>query len=235
MIRKALVLFILMLPLAWGQHHWPGSCPGGSCQTQVAFLPATDSLSVNTVNGSVSVETWSGSEIMVRTEVHGTGQVTVQFSPGNVSVRGPSANGIQVKIEVPPFTGLTIATVNGGIAIHGVAGPIVFNAVNGEASLYGVTGDVTGNAVNGGISIAAGGAHWAGQTLAVDTVDGDIEITVPADCAAHVTASAMSGTIDTDFPVDIPDGSKHVSFDLGTPGSSAITMSATKGNVQLLW
>jgi hypothetical protein len=69
--------------------------------------------------------------------------------------------------------------------------------------------------------------------LVADTVNGSIEIEVPADCAAHVTASVADGAIGTDFPVDIPIGAKRVSFDLGTPGSSAIAMSATQGSIQL--
>jgi DUF4097 and DUF4098 domain-containing protein YvlB len=94
-----------------------------------------------------------------------------------------------------------------------------------------VTGDVIGNAVNGSISIEVGGAHWEGQSLDVDTVNGDIEIAVPADCGAHVVASTSSGTISNDFGVEIPANAQRISFDLGNSGS--IVMSAAKGNIEL--
>jgi hypothetical protein len=253
MIHKSLTLAILILPQVWGQAR-PSkvACPESGvsfCEVSLISLPATDSLSVNTVNSNVSVETWGGAGILVRAEVRATAaskalaqeiadQVVVDASAGEVSVKGPSSNSgqswsVKLEIDVPAATGLTISTVNGGIAVHGVEGAITFDIVNGDASLDGVGGNVTGNAVNGSILIAAGGDHWAGQTLAADTVNGDIEIDVPADCTAHVTASVADGTFSTNFPVEIPAGSQRVSFDLGTAGSSAITMSATKGNIQL--
>ena len=164
-------------------------------------------------------------------------------SKGNVTVKGPSTNSsetwsVKLEIRVPPATGLTISTVNGSISVRDVQGPVLANAVNGTLSLTGVDGNVKGTAVNGSIFIAVGGDSWAGQTLVANTVNGSIDVDVPADCAAHVTASVAMGKISTDFPVAIPPSSgfgQSVSFDLGDAGSSdsAIHLATSLGSIQL--
>ena len=269
MIHKALALSVLSmaaaLPQAWGQA--PPSrlncAPNGLavnglvsyCQLREAFLPPADSFAVDNVNGSVTVQTWDGPGILVRVKVQTAaasyymaealaGEVVVDTSAGKVVVKGPSTNSYQswsakIEIHVPPATGVTIDTVNGSITVRGVQGPVVAKTVNGSVSLSGVGGDVIGKVVNGSILIAVGGDHWAGQTLTANTVNGSIEIDVPADCSAHVTASVSMGTIKTNFPVQIPAASawfgQKVSFDVGGAGSSnsAIRMAATLGSIQL--
>jgi DUF4097 and DUF4098 domain-containing protein YvlB len=257
MIRDALALSILSMAAvfsaAWGQGRaMKLDCPAvdglvSYCQLRVTSLPPESNLSVNAVNSNVSVTTWDGPDFLIRAEVETAAanqslaealadQVFVETSTGNIAVKGPAANShqswsVKLEIQVPPATGLTVATVNGGIAIHGVQGAIDFDAVNCNASLSGVGGDVTGSAVNGSVFIGVGGGRWAGQTLDVDTVNGSIEIEVPADCAAQVTASVARGVFSTNFPVEISSGSQ-VTFELGD-GTSAIRLAASNGNIEL--
>ena len=224
------------------------------CQLREVTLPSADSFTVDAVNGGVSVETWDGPGILVRAKVQTAAdgylaealasQVVVDTSTGNVMVTGPSTNAHQswstrLEIYVPAATGVAITTVNGSIAVSDLQGLSQFHTVNGSISLVGVRGNVKGSVVNGSIFIGVGGDHWAGQTLDVKTVNGAIEIEVPADCSAHVTASVVMGVIHTNFPVQIPAGwglfGRSLSFDVGSgafPGS-AIRMAATMGTIQL--
>jgi len=225
------------------------------CQLREVTLPSADSFAVDTVNGGISVETWDGPGILVRTKVQTAagndflaevlaGQVVVDTSSGNVVVSGPSTNSHQswsakLEIFVPPATAVTATSVNGSIAVSDVQGAIQFHTVNGSVSLARVGGDVEGRGVNGSIFIGVGGDHWAGQTLDAKTVNGAIEIDVPADCAAHVTASVALGVIKTNFPVQIPAGwgwfGRSLSFDVGSGNASgsAIRMATTMGSIQL--
>jgi DUF4097 and DUF4098 domain-containing protein YvlB len=225
------------------------------CQLREAVLPSADSFTVDTVNGGVSVQTWDGPGILVRARIQTAaddyflaealaGQVVVDTSTGNVVVTGPSTNSRQswsarLEIYVPAATGIAITTVNGSIAVRDVQGPLQFHTVNGGVSLAGVGGNVQGSVVNGSIFLGVGGDHWAGQTLDVKTVNGSIEIEVPADCSAHVTASVAMGVISTNFPVQIPAGrglfGQSISFDVGSgaAGGSAIRMATTIGTIQL--
>ena len=71
------------------------------------------------------------------------------------------------------------------------------------------------------------------------TVNGAIEIDVPADCATHVTASTVMGVINTNFPVPVPAGwgwfGRSLSFDIGSSSASglAIRAATTLGSIQL--
>ena len=222
-MRYRTILLIAILPAAWGQaRHYRFNCAGSGafpCQAEAVSLPATGSLTVNAVNGSVFVETWDAQEIFVRAEVRGSGAngmagVQLVTSPGQVSVRAKASLFVDLIIELPSNTDLTISTVNGGSTLHGV------------------TGNVIANAVNGGVFIVVGG-EWAGQSLVVDTVNGDIAVAVPADCSARVTAAATGGTITADFPVETTAGTVRAVFDLGQPGSSTITLATVKGDIKL--
>jgi len=203
-MKYGAVLLIACLPAAWGQarpNHF--NCIGGGvfpCQAQTVSLPATGSLKVTAVNASVFVETWNAPQILVRVAGQGTGAITVT-GPATISARGTAPSAVAVMIKLPAGTDLKISTVNGGLSLHGV------------------TGDVTANAVNGGVSIIVGGS-WAGQSLVVNAVNGDIAVAVPADCSARVTASATGGTVSGNFPAAT-----------GVPGSSRIILAAVKGDI----
>lgn len=68
--------------------------------------------------------------------------------------------------------------------------------------------------VNGNITVRAGD-DWQGQTLNVQTVNGNIELSVPGDCPAHVELSTVRGAISTNFPVPSWGMGPTVSFDVG--------------------
>jgi len=248
MTREALAVSILLLPCAWGQHRRPPlTCQSSAdsfCQVQTMTLPATSNLTVSDENGDVSIRVWEQPEIRVRAEVRASAandalaaeiasQVVVTIVAGEVSVKGPSKVNwsVGLEIDVPPDTELAPATVNGNIMILGAKASIAFDTVNGEVSIEDVMGDISGRAVNGTIFLGVGGSHWAGQTVDVDTVNGSIDVTVPADCSALVTASVANGTITTNFPVEFAADAHRVSFDLGNSGS--ITLAATNGNIAL--
>jgi hypothetical protein len=224
------------------------------CQIQEVSLPAAANFTVSDVNGGVSVQTWDGPGILVRSQIRTAAlnvylaetlasEVVVDTSAGNVVVTGPSTNSYQnwsakLEIFVPAATAIGITTANGSVAISDVQGSIQFNVANGSVSLARAGGNVSGNVANGSVLIGVGG-NWAGQTLDVKTANGSIEIDVPADCAAHVTAKVSMGTFNTNFPVQIPLGQGlfglRLSFDVGSgafPGS-AISMSTSLGTIQL--
>ena len=58
-MRYRTILLIAILPAAWGQaRHYRFNCAGSGafpCQAEAVSLPATGSLTVNAVNGSVFV------------------------------------------------------------------------------------------------------------------------------------------------------------------------------------
>jgi DUF4097 and DUF4098 domain-containing protein YvlB len=93
---------------------------------------------------------------------------------------------------------------------------------------------VTASTVNGGVSISAA-APWNGQTISAKTVNGSVEIAVPADCSAAVRLSTVLGHISTTVSGvtwTVAGNRGAVSFDLGS-GGPPITGATTNGNVTL--
>ena len=226
MTYRTILLMAAIFPCAWGQtrpHNFNCTNDAASvCQIQTATLPATSSLTVSVVNGSVSVETWDTPEIQIRAEVRApaattdAGDIVIEeTSPGEVSVLAKRGLALELKIDLPAATALTISTVNGELFIRGVEANVIAQAVNGD------------------IFVAVGGEHWAGQSLVVDTVNGNIGVIVPADCSAQVAASVREGTITTNFPAETVSGVQKVSFSLGSPSSSTIAVAPVSGNIWL--
>ena len=186
------------------------------CEMREISIPFAGSLSAQTLNGNISVAPWDGQDVVVRAQVLTAGAnqlpaealaalVTVDTTGGIVVGRGPSTSGPQnwslnFEIYVPPSAGLSLTTVNGDIWVGDVQGAIQFSAVNGKVSVVGAEGDVAGHDVNGNITVRAGD-HWQGQTLNVQTVNGNIYLSVPGDCSAHIELSTVRGSISTNFAV----------------------------------
>jgi hypothetical protein len=76
------------------------------CEMREATLPPIGNFTVNVTNGSVSVATWDGTDILVRARIQTAadsyflaealaGQVLVDTSTSNVVITGPSTNSRQ--------------------------------------------------------------------------------------------------------------------------------------------
>jgi len=217
------------------------------CEIRDMAIPYGGSLGVKTVNGNISVLPWDGQDVLVHAQVMTAAEneslaaglaalVTVDTSSGNVLGGGPSTNeqrqwSLSLEIYVPAQAAPSLTTVNGNISVSDIQGAIQFSATNGNVSVVGAGGDVEGHGVNGNITVAAGGDHWQGQTLDVRTVNGNVDLSVPGDCSAHVELSTVLGRISTNFQVTLGK-SGPVTFDLGS-GGGLVRGATTLGNVRL--
>src|SRR5207248_1580423 len=112
---------------------------------------------------------------------------------GGISVRGegPSTSGdeqwsVSFELQVPRTATLTLTTQNGGISIADFRGTAKFTARNGGVSLNNVGGDLRGETTNGGVTIDLRGDHWDGAGLDVETHNGGIRMTMPANYSAQL-------------------------------------------------
>jgi DUF4097 and DUF4098 domain-containing protein YvlB len=222
-----------------------------TCEIRESTLDAAGSLLVsNPLSGGVSVYTWDSDQVLVRARILAAArgnfqaltvasQVLVAVSSTEVRVSGPSTNlnqtwSADLEIYVPAATTLRVTATNGGVSVYGVAGSTVVSSVNGAVSVKNAGGNVTVSNVNGGVFVSAA-APWNGQTISAKTVNGGVEIAVPADCSAHVELSTVNGTISTTFPGVSWTVASHggaVSFDLGS-GGSLISGATVNGTVTL--
>jgi len=111
------------------------------------------------------------------------------------------ARSVDLRIEVPPASSVEASTVNDGeIAVSGLSGELVLHNTNGGIRVDGVTGPVNASTVNGDVAVKFGPA-MASAAMAFSTLNGDVELTLPADARVNVVLRSDNGDIYSDFDV----------------------------------
>jgi|RhiMethySRZTD1v2_1073278.scaffolds.fasta_scaffold176947_2 hypothetical protein len=112
------------------------------------------------------------------------------------------ARGMNFTIEVPRRTNLKLSVVNGlTITVDGVEGDIEANNLNGPTTtLTNVSGSVVAHATNG--KVVATIARVAPQkAMAFTSLNGSVDVTLPASVKANVKLRSDQGDVFTDFDV----------------------------------
>jgi Putative adhesin len=127
----------------------------------------------------------------------------VEERDNEMSVSSGFNRQIDLDIEVPMKTRLRVSVVNGGaITIDGVDSEIELNTVDGAIALTNVGGSVVAHAVDGPISATI--ARVAPQApMAFTSLNGDIDVTLPAAVKANLRLRSDQGDVFTDFDVQM--------------------------------
>ncbi|HKK08884.1 MAG TPA: DUF4097 family beta strand repeat-containing protein [Gemmatimonadota bacterium] len=143
-------------------------------------------------------------------------------------------NDVKVEFEVEVPSGVTFvpATVNGEIDAHGMSGPVRARTVNGSISLE-TSGWAEASTVNGSLDVRMGSTA-APNGLDFKTVNGAIDLYLPADASLDVDAETVNGGIDTDFPLTVEGRflHNHASGTIGGGGTS-LELRTVNGSVEL--
>lgn len=196
-------------------------------------------LKIGIVRGSISVNGYDGKEVIIRygnddekdrdREVTKNGlrrisNNTIGFEAreddNEVEIGGVSPmRDISFDISVPRNFSLELSTVNGGdIIVENVKGEMEIQNVNGEITLTNVSGSAVANTVNGDIK-AIFNAISPNKPMAFSNLNGDIDITLPANAKVTVKMKSEWGEMYTDYDMDITrqdQGKVDASSDSGT-------------------
>jgi DUF4097 and DUF4098 domain-containing protein YvlB len=113
---------------------------------------------------------------------------------------------VNLTIQVPVQTSLRLTTMTGGrIEVENVSGEIEAENMNGAVTLTNVSGSVVANSMNGRVTVSLDRAA-PNKTMSFSTMNGAIDVTLPADIKANLRMRADNGEIFTDFDVKL-DGS----------------------------
>src|SRR5262249_27298359 len=121
-----------------------------------------------------------------------------------VTVSGPFQNRtVDLDIKVPISTALVLQTVNDGdIVIRNVKGEIEAENTNGRVTLTKVSGPVVAHALNGDVVATLVGLD-ASRPRSVSSMNGDIDVSLPADAKADIQVRSDNGEIYTDFDLKL--------------------------------
>ncbi|HKW36070.1 MAG TPA: DUF4097 family beta strand repeat-containing protein [Candidatus Acidoferrum sp.] len=174
------------------------------------------------VNGGITVKAYEGKEVVVearartrdressrsesnnmkRIVVSSTG-LSVEAENNEVHISTDSfARPVDLTISVPVHTSLKLSAVNdGNIVVTGVDGELDVNDVNGSVTLNDVAGSAVAHALNG--RLLATFTRVNQKPMAFSSLNGNIDVTFPADLKANLTLKSDRGEIFSDFDVQV--------------------------------
>ncbi len=180
-------------------------------------------LRAHLVSGSITVKGAEVKEVVVEARARGgeeshtsgraTGMKQIPMTSTGLNIEAENNNvristdsyqrTIDLTITVPTHTSVSLHTVNdGNIVVSGIDGELDINDVNGEVDLKNIGGSVVAHALNGHV-IATFNRIDPQKPMAFSSLNGDIDVTFPADLKANVSLRADNGEVYSDFDVKV--------------------------------
>jgi len=214
-------------------------------------------LVVDMMLGSVTVRGYEGQEVTVeatgRNAGRGRGPRRQAEVPAGMHRIGGSSSGLDVTednntvkvssgffggamdvvIQVPTQTSVSVKTMTGrALTIENVSGEIEANNMNGQVNITNVSGSVVAHSMNGKVVVSLNTVQ-PDKAMSFSTMNGDVDVTLPANVKANVKLKTDHGEMFTDFdvkldatarPPQVEDnrargGRYRVQFDRGTTGT----------------
>ena len=200
-------------------------------QTEQLTVPLTNpgkpyTLDVSLLTGSITVTGYSGSDIVIDVtsepseEDHEAAEtengmrrisatrgyeITANENNNVISVHNNSfSNKINLNLKVPnQNVKMKVNTVNeGNIEVSNITGEVELNNVNGAITASNISGSVVASTINEDITVVFVTVD-AGAAMAFSSLNGNVDITFPADTKANLKLKTDMGEIYSDFDVAV--------------------------------
>jgi hypothetical protein len=110
---------------------------------------------------------------------------------------------VDLTLTVPVHSSLSLHTVNyGNITVNGVEGELDVNNTNGEVTLTNISGSAVAHALNGRVLVTFVRID-AKKSMAFSSMNGNIDVTFPADLKANVSMRSDNGEVFSDFDIQL--------------------------------
>jgi len=182
-------------------------------------------LDVDLVSGSITVEPHTGNEVVVEAVGADDGDHESKPARGGAGMRrlpnrslglvveeennkvavsmGGMPRDVTLRILVPRQTSVSLSTVNDGdIHVSGLEGTLELNNVNGEIIAKDVAGSVVAHTTNGDVKVVMSRVDPK-AALAFATLNGDVDVSLPASFHGDLRMRSDNGEIYTDFDVQL--------------------------------
>ena len=212
---------VAVLILCFGLGAVPTRGQAGADHVAVALSdPSRPALvKASLINGGITVKGYDGKEVVVeararnresshsesnmkRILISSTG-LSVEEENNEVRINTDSlGRPIDLTISVPIRTTLKLNAVNSGdIVVTGVDGELDVNDVNGSVTLNNVSGSAIAHALNGRVLVTFNRVNQ--KPMAFSSLNGDIDVTFPADLKANLSLKSDRGEVFSDFDVQV--------------------------------
>ncbi len=171
-------------------------------------------IRVQNVSGNIVVTGYDGSTVMVTATKEGRDrdQVTIEDRSTADSVdlsveyphKGNVSASVDFDIRVPKTVEYNfgrLVSVSGNIQVTDVMGNLQVECVSGNVDVNGVSGVVSASAVSGNVIVDLKKA--GSGNMKFSSVSGDVDVRAPANLDADVEMSTISGSLKTDFQLEV--------------------------------
>jgi Toastrack DUF4097 len=181
-------------------------------------------INASLLNGGITVTGYSGKDVMV--EARPRGQETARESRPNPKAEGlhrleSRTSGLSVEeqdnvvnigigqvtgtvdlvIQAPFNSSLNLKCLNdGAIQVDHISGEIDANDLNGAVKLTNISGTAVAHSLNQDVTVTFDRVT-PGKSMSFSSLNGDIDVTLPADTKARVKLKADNGEIYSDFEI----------------------------------
>lgn len=211
-------------------------------------LDSNGRVSLENINGDVHVTTWNRNEVKVDAVKHAPDQerleaieINIDSDPGALRIKtkyhhhfNNNPGGVTYRLTVPRNARLDkIELVNGGLDATDLAGEVNASSVNGRIKVQGLSGDARLSVVNGHLEATFDRLDES-KSVSLESVNGSIDLGLPSDASADLSASTVSGSIHNDF--GLPVSGHFVGHELhGTlgDGRARVKLSDVNGSINI--
>jgi DUF4097 and DUF4098 domain-containing protein YvlB len=197
-----------------------------AAQSDRVTVPLSDparacSVKVNLLNGGIVVTAYDGKDVIVQAKVRNEddsphearGMKRVPMNATGLSVEEEnnqvdigtqsSQRTVDLTIQVPRRASLNLKTVNDGdISVTGVEGELDINDVNGNVTLKNISGAAVAHALNGDLKVTFDRINPQ-KAMAFSSLNGEVDVTFPADLKANVSMTSDRGDVFSDFDIQL--------------------------------
>jgi hypothetical protein len=240
----------------WGCNAAIGGLTARASDEWTRTYPLSDrgQVQIASGNGDIEVEGEDGSMVEVRAERIARAPteaaarellprivIKEDVTPDRVLIETQRLAGITIgvavqvnyHVRVPRWALVRARATNGAIAVEGVTGRVFATATNGSVDGRELSGGVDARATNGRIAIDLRAV--GDDPIDVRTTNGNVQLTLPRNAKANVSASCANGAIDVSGVMLEPMGEQSKRRVRGrlNGGGTPIEVTSTNGRVTI--
>jgi len=212
-------------------------------------LSTSGRIALENINGNVEITGWERSEVQIDAVKSARDQQRLQEATIEVVGEGDSVRirtrypeghtnnnpaSVRYTLHVPAGAQLDkISLVNGSLDVSQVLGEVNASLVNGKLSAHDLSGRARLATVNGSNNVEFRSLSNVSD-VKISSVNGSINLLLPASPNAEISASTVNGNLSTDFPMQVQGKfmSQHLSGTLGS-GGTRIELSNVNGSTHI--
>ena len=212
-------------------------------------IGAGGSVNIRNVSGNISIKGYDGDAIMVSAFKEGRDRDMVEVEDQSnenrlyLEARYPSDCNCNVdvrfELRVPRSTNYNfdqVSTASGNIEVESIRGQMRLSTASGDVQVKDVSGEVSARSASGDVDVEISSLEGTGN-MKFASASGDVNVRLPANLDADVKISTVSGSVRTDFPIEV----HHPRYGPGSSasgrlggGSRSLQITSASGDVSLM-